>query len=67
MSNANSNREKKFHLWGWILFLVCAAFFIASSIAGDDIMGLTGSIIFLIGCVIFIIPLITKKHEDEDS
>ena len=67
VSNASRNREKKFHLWGWVLFLICATFFIASSIAGDDILGLSGSIIFLIGCVLFLVPLVIKKHEDEDS
>ena len=56
------NRERKFHFWGWILFLVCAFFFIASSIEGGSVLGLTGSIIFLVGCVVFIIPLVIKGN-----
>ena len=54
------NHERKFHLCGWILFLVCAGFFIASSIEGGSILGVVGSIIFLVGCVVFIIPLVIK-------
>jgi hypothetical protein len=51
MSSDDRDRETKFHLWGWILFLLCAGFFIA------------GSIIFLIACVIFIIPLVIKGNQ----
>ncbi len=58
------NREKKFHLWGWILFIVCAGFFIASSIKANDMFGLAGSIVFLVGCVVFIIPLTMKSRQD---
>jgi len=60
MSTDDRKRERKFHLWGWILFLVCAGFFIASSIASGSTLGLIGSIIFLAGCVVFIIPLVVK-------
>jgi hypothetical protein len=46
---------------------VCAGFFIASAIKADDILGLAGSIIFLIGCVLFIIPLVINGKQDEGS
>lgn len=67
MSDDNRNREVKFHLWGWILFLVCAGFFIASSIESNNILSLVGSIIFLIACVVFIVPLVIKKKQSEDK
>jgi len=67
MSDDNRNREVKFHLWGWILFLVCAGFFIASSIESNNILSLVGSIIFLIACVVFIVPLVIKKRQSEDK
>jgi hypothetical protein len=59
MSDAG-NRDKNFQLWGWLLFLACAGFFLASAIASGDIPSLIGSIIFLAGCVVFIIPLVIK-------
>jgi hypothetical protein len=53
--------EKKYNLAGWIFFVVCAGFFIISAIKASDIWYLTGSIIFLAGCVVFIIPLIRRR------
>jgi hypothetical protein len=67
MSIDSGNRERKFQLSGWILFIVCAGFFIASAIKTDDILVLVGSIIFLSGCVIFIIPMVIKGKQDEGS
>ncbi len=67
MSTDDKAREKKFHLCGWILFLICAAFFIASGISNGDRLSLAGSFIFLAGCVVFIIPLITKGKRGKDS
>ena len=63
MHSDDRNREAKFHLWGWILFLLCAGFFIASSLLSHNILSFFGSIIFLIACVIFIIPLVRKGNQ----
>jgi uncharacterized membrane protein YhaH (DUF805 family) len=63
----NGKREARFHLWGWLLFVVCAGFFIASNIESNDILGLIGSIIFLIACVVFIVPFAMKKGRSEDK
>jgi len=67
MSADDTKPEPRFHLWGWLLFVVCAGFFIASSIESNDILGLIGSIIFLIACVVFIVPLVIKKRQSEDK
>jgi len=67
MSAYSGNRERKFHLWGWIFFLVCACFFIASSIESGSILGIAGSVIFFIACIIFIIPLVMKENRDENG
>jgi hypothetical protein len=53
--------ERKFNLSGWVLFVVCAVFFIISAIKAGDMWYLTGGIIFLVGCVVFIIPLVRRK------
>ncbi len=60
MSDNSTERNLKFELWGWILFILCAGFFIASGIKNQDLFSLIGSIIFLIACLVFIIPLMTK-------
>jgi predicted membrane channel-forming protein YqfA (hemolysin III family) len=67
MSADHGKRQARSHLWGWLLFLVCAGFFIASSIESNDILGLIGSIIFLIACVEFIVPFFMKKGQSEDE
>ncbi len=67
MSADNRSRERKLHLGGWILFVVCAGFFIASNIEVGNPLGLAGSIIFLVACVAFIIPLVVRRSRDEDS
>jgi hypothetical protein len=67
VSTHDSRREGKFHLFGWILFLVCAGLFIASSIKAGDILALAASILFLVGCVVFIIPIVIKRERDESK
>ena len=67
MGDDSQRRERKFHLWGWLLFLVCAGLFIASSREADNLLGLVGSIIFLVACVIFLIPLLIRRKPGKDS
>jgi hypothetical protein len=63
----NGSPERKFHLMGWLLFLVCAGFFIASGVAEGNIVSIAGSAIFLVGCVVFIIPLMMKRNPNKDN
>ncbi|MBN1855723.1 MAG: cytochrome oxidase subunit III [Dehalococcoidia bacterium] len=58
-----SKNERAYQLWGWILFLVCAIFFIISAIQNHDIPYLIGSIVFLLACVLFLIPFVTDKKK----
>ena len=66
MSDNQSKLILRYQLWGWILFIICAGFFMASSIKNQDTLGLVASIIFLIACVVFIIPLLFKKQHKND-
>jgi predicted membrane channel-forming protein YqfA (hemolysin III family) len=52
--------EKRYHLAGWLLFIICAVFFIAQSLTDNNMLGLSGSIIFFAGCVAFLIPLVSN-------
>jgi energy-coupling factor transporter transmembrane protein EcfT len=47
-------KDKKHDLWGWLLFVISALFFIASSIRNGDMIGLLGGIFFLLACVVFL-------------
>ena len=58
--------EQKFNLAGWILFVVCAGFFIVSAIRAGDIWYLIGSVVFLGGCILFVIPLVMGSRKTKD-
>ncbi|MCK5516573.1 MAG: DUF3784 domain-containing protein [Desulfobulbaceae bacterium] len=61
-------RELKYHLAGWTLFVICAIFFIASSLKNHDTLAFIGSVIFLIACVVFLIPLLEScQRKDDDT
>ena len=48
-------------LAGWLLFIVCALFFIASSVHNRDILTFIGSVIFLVACMVFIVPVLRES------
>lgn len=61
-------REIKYHLAGWILFVICAIFFIVSSLKNHDTLSFIGSVLFLIACLLFLIPLFTSyKNMTDDT
>jgi cytochrome c oxidase subunit IV len=68
MKEKQGNHERheiKYQIIGWILFILCAIFFIVSSLRNQDILTFIGSVIFLIACIVFIIPLIrTNKNKE---
>jgi len=52
--------QHRFQLWGWILFIASAIFFMASSIRAGDPLSLIGGAFFLVACFIFLAPLLTQ-------
>lgn len=56
-----NEKEKRVQLYGWLLFVVCSLFFIADSVASSSPLGIAGSCLFLLGCIVFLIPLVRKK------
>ena len=52
--------QQRFQLWGWILFIASAIFFMASSIRAGDPLSLIGGAFFLLACFIFLAPLLTQ-------
>ena len=49
-------KDKGHDFLGWMLFVVSAAFFIASSIRAGDVVGLLGGVFFLLACAAFLAP-----------
>jgi hypothetical protein len=54
VSNNGPPKVKRYDLWGWLLFLISALFFIVSSIRNGYIVGLFGGVFFLLACVAFL-------------
>jgi uncharacterized membrane protein HdeD (DUF308 family) len=65
IENKQREQERKLQLVGWILFVLCALFFIASSIKNRDILTFIGSVLFLVSSIVFIIPLLSEPGNDE--
>ena len=63
--NSGFKTEKQFHLAGWLLFVVCAVFFIAQNLLHSDVLGLIGSVVFLFGCIVFLVPLVSSWNRKE--
>ena len=63
MKEKQENHERheiKYQIIGWILFILCAIFFIVSSLKNQDILTFIGSVFFLIACIVFIIALLKQ-------
>lgn len=41
-------------LFGWILFILSALFFMGASLRFDDLIGFLGGLFFLLGCLVFL-------------
>ncbi|NWH05931.1 hypothetical protein [Desulfobacter latus] len=63
----HKEKEDMLHLVGWILFVLCAIFFIASSLKNQDTLTFIGSVLFLISCLVFIIPLVRRINNSENE
>jgi hypothetical protein len=63
MSRNSPHKDKRFELWGWILFTISALFFIASSLRNGDLVGLLGGLFFLLACVAFLASYV-GTHKD---
>jgi len=62
MREPPAKQDLQFQLFGWILFIFCALLFLASSIRNQDAIAVAASLIFLIACFVFMIPLIKALY-----
>lgn len=58
MQKKKDDLEIKIQLIGWFLFIICALLFMVASLKNQDVLTFAGSLIFLVACIIFLIPLI---------
>ena len=65
--DAQNKPKTRSQLAGWLLFVVCALFFIASSVHNRDILTFIGSVIFLVACIVFIVPVLRASKKAGDG
>ena len=65
MSKGEKNKELKTQLWGWVLFVACSLLFTLASVRAKDIVSIAASILFFLGCVVFMVPLVQAIIRDE--
>lgn len=53
--NNKLDPKARYQFAGWILFVICAICFIASSWINKDVPAFIGSVVFLAACVAFLI------------
>ena len=63
MSKDSPQKDKRYELWGWILFTISALFFIVSSLRNGDVVGLLGGVFFLLACAAFLAAYV-GTHKD---
>jgi hypothetical protein len=54
VSDNSPQQAGKHDFWGWVLFVISALFFIASSIRTGDVVALFGGVFFLLACAVFL-------------
>jgi hypothetical protein len=67
MNSIKAKSHDRYQLSGWLLFVGSALFFIASSIRAGDMIGLMGGLLFLIACIVFLIPVISTMRTVKGS
>jgi hypothetical protein len=60
-------RENKYHFAGWIFFVLCAFLFLFSAVRdGHGVLALA-SLVFLLGCVLFLVPLVIPHRKTVEA
>jgi hypothetical protein len=62
-----NGKAERYQLYGWILFITCALLFIAESFINRQPLLFVGSIVFLLACLLFLVPLITALRNGKDQ
>ena len=63
----SQHTQHRFLLWGWILFIASAIFFMAASIRAGDPISLIGGALFLLACFVFLVPLLAQLAVVDDA
>ncbi len=48
---------------GWVIFILSALTYIVDSLRGGDLVSLLASLLFLLACIVFLMPLLRADPE----
>ncbi len=48
---------------GWVLFILSGIFFVWSTAASGDPVGLVASLLFLVACPVFLVPILRSAKD----
>ncbi len=65
--NPKRREDTRHAIWGWLLFVVCALFFMAAAWRNRDLLTFLGSLIFLVACLFFLLPLLRAGRGIQDE
>lgn len=55
--------DTQMQLLGWGMFIASALFFSVSTARNGDDIGLVGSLLFLLACFVFLVPLLRQRND----
>ena len=55
-------KEKTYHFLGWAVFLASSVSFAVSAWRAGDWPALTGSILFVVACILFLVPMFRQPR-----
>ena len=59
--------ERRCQILGWALFILSAAFFMATSWVAGDPIGFTGGTLFFVACFVFLAPFVYEPQRVDTS
>ncbi|MEB3211925.1 MAG: hypothetical protein VKL39_11250, partial [Leptolyngbyaceae bacterium] len=63
MRNKLKTDDRTYQIFGWILFIICAILYAIASFKSRDAIAFLASIVFLVACIVFLIPLLRPDHK----
>jgi len=59
------SRDERYQLAGWLLFIACALLYGVSAFVPSKWISAAGSLVFLLACFVFLVPLLCKRDPTE--
>lgn len=53
--------DRRINFFGWLLFVGSALGFLVSALRSGDIAALVGAVLFLVACLVFLIPFVRSR------